>query len=202
MPTTPLCDLIPILQVAIGPVIVISGVSLLLLTLTNRFGRAIDRSRALGRELRESAVENPQLAGQVDVLYRRAKLIQFSIIAAVAGLLFVSALIITLFCAALMKWEAGFLISMFFILSMLSLILSLGAFMKDIQLSLAALALELGCEKLFATGTRSAREMIAKWHDPPTPKVPSRLSYSPGRTLRETVLPTILVRTPVPLAPA
>jgi hypothetical protein len=35
--------MIPVLQVAIGPVILISGVGLLLLTLTNRYGRTIDR---------------------------------------------------------------------------------------------------------------------------------------------------------------
>ena len=32
-------ELVPILQLAIGPVILISGVGMLLLTFTNRFGR-------------------------------------------------------------------------------------------------------------------------------------------------------------------
>src|SRR5579859_2639184 len=53
MPSIPIHDLIPVLQVAIGPVILISGVGLLLLTLTNRLGRAVDRSRAQDRQLRE-----------------------------------------------------------------------------------------------------------------------------------------------------
>ena len=34
-------ELLPILQSSIGPVILISGVGLLLLTLTNRFGRTV-----------------------------------------------------------------------------------------------------------------------------------------------------------------
>jgi len=144
MLTRPLNELIPVLQVAVGPVILISGISLLLLTLTNRFGRTIDRSRQLVREMRESPANEQQLAGQVEILYRRARLIRLSIISAAAGLLLASALIIALFVTALMKWEAGLLISGFFICSMLSLIVSLGAFMKDIQLSLSALALELG----------------------------------------------------------
>ena len=38
-------ELIPVLQTAIGPVILISGVGLLLLTMTNRLGRVIDRAR-------------------------------------------------------------------------------------------------------------------------------------------------------------
>jgi hypothetical protein len=45
MPLTSLEQIIPELQDAIGPVILISGVGLLLLTMTNRLGRAIDRAR-------------------------------------------------------------------------------------------------------------------------------------------------------------
>ena len=41
----PLTALIPILQVAIGPVILVSGVGLLLLSMTNRLGRIVDRRR-------------------------------------------------------------------------------------------------------------------------------------------------------------
>src|SRR5688572_19515401 len=53
VPVKPLNEIVPVLQVAIGPVILISGVGLLLLTMTNRLGRAIDRARSLVRELRE-----------------------------------------------------------------------------------------------------------------------------------------------------
>ena len=44
-------QLIPTLQVAIGPVVLISGIGLLILSMTNRFGRVIDRGRILAREL-------------------------------------------------------------------------------------------------------------------------------------------------------
>ena len=94
--------------------------------------------------MRESPANEQQLSGQVEILYRRARLIRLSIITAAVGLLLASALIIALFVTALMKWEAGLLISGFFICAMLSLIVSLGAFIKDIQLSLSALKLELG----------------------------------------------------------
>ena len=48
-------ELIPLLQTAIGPVILISGVGLLLLSMTNRFGRIIDRSRILAHEMRSGS---------------------------------------------------------------------------------------------------------------------------------------------------
>jgi hypothetical protein len=145
MPSTKLSELIPVLQVAIGPVILISGIGLLLLSLTNRFGRAVDRSRQLVRELREADEGNRQrLAGQVDILFQRARLIQAAIILGAASVLFAAVLIITLFFTALLKLEIALVISLLFICCLGSLILSLGAFIKDIQLSLKALRLELG----------------------------------------------------------
>ncbi len=144
MPAKPLSELIPVLQVAVGPVILISGVGLLLLTLTNRFGRAVDRSRQLFRELREATGPDRQrLAGQVDILYRRARLIRLSITLAAISVLLASVLIIVLFLTALLKLEVGLFISLLFIGCLLSLIGSLGAFLREINLSLGALKLEL-----------------------------------------------------------
>jgi len=144
MASTPLRELIPVLQVAIGPVILISGVGLLLLTLTNRLGRAVDRSRQLAGEMREVKEEDRiRLSRQVEVLYRRAGLIRIAIIMSAMSVLLVSVLIIALFLSALMKLEVVPLISLLFIGCMLSLIVSLVAFIRDIQLSLSALKLEL-----------------------------------------------------------
>jgi len=140
----PIRELIPVLQVAIGPVILISGVGLLLLTMTNRFGRAVDRSRQLGREMRDvSDAERQRLSEQVKILFRRAEVIRLSIIMAALSVLLASVLIIVLFVCALMQLEAGFSISVLFICCLATLIVSLTAFIRDIQLSLKALKLEL-----------------------------------------------------------
>jgi hypothetical protein len=134
--------------VAIGPVILISGVGLLLLTLTNRYGRTIDRSRQLVREQRECAeVDRHRLEGQVAILYGRARLIRLSILLSGVSVLLASVLIIVLFLTALFKLEVGLLISLLFIACMVSLSGSLVAFIRDINLSLGALKLELDYEK-------------------------------------------------------
>ena len=147
MVTTKLSELIPVLQVAVGPVILISGVGLLLLSLTNRFGRAVDRSRQLTRELRAAnEADHLQLARQVDILFRRAELIQRAIILAATSLLFAAVLIITLFFTALFQWELAGLVSLLFICCLAALIGSLVMFIRDIRLSLKALKLELGRE--------------------------------------------------------
>jgi Cu/Ag efflux pump CusA len=147
MPTTQLSQLIPVLQTAIGPVILISGVGLLLLSLTNRFGRAVDRARQLLRDMRATTGEDrKRFAGQVENLYQRARLIQLAIIFGAISLLFAAVLIITLFFAALMKMESAIIICVLFICCLASLIVSLIAFIMDIRLSLQALKLELGHE--------------------------------------------------------
>ena len=144
MPTTPLNEIVPVLQVAIGPVILISGVGLLLLTMTNRLGRAIDRARQLKGELpKRTEQDRQQVLAQVAIIYRRARLIRLSITLAALSALLASALIIVLFLTALLHSEEAILVSIIFIACMASLLLSLVAFICDINMSLHALKLEL-----------------------------------------------------------
>ena len=141
---TSLEQIIPELRDAIGPVILISGVGLLLLTMTNRLGRAIDRARQLKAELsKRSAAEREQLQEQVAIIYQRAKLIRMSITLAALSALLAAGLVVTLFVTALLQWQNGWFASIIFIACMVSLIVSLVAFLRDINLSLHALKLEL-----------------------------------------------------------
>jgi glucan phosphoethanolaminetransferase (alkaline phosphatase superfamily) len=122
----------------------ISGIGLLLLTMTNRLGRTIDRARQLCRELPASSGENrAQTLTQITIIYRRAQVIRLSIGLAGFSVLLVSALIIILFLGALLDWQAGVFIVLIFIVSMVSLFASLVAFLYDINLALHALRLEL-----------------------------------------------------------
>ncbi len=138
-------DLIPVLQVAIGPVILISGVGLLLLTMSNRFGRIIDRSRILSLDLQNSDtnLRNRALA-QVQILSKRARLVRRAITLAAISVLLAAILIIVLFILELLRIEAAWLLIVIFAGSMTALIASLIAFIQDINLSLIALKLELG----------------------------------------------------------
>lgn len=137
--------LIPILQVSIGPVILISGIGLLILSMTNRFSRIIERSRQLTRELRSPGQVNRQaIEGQLTVLMRQARTVRSSIFLAVISVLLASLLIILLFLTALLRFESAVLIITLFIACMASLIVSLILYLKDINVSLAAVKLEVG----------------------------------------------------------
>jgi hypothetical protein len=139
-------DLIPVLQIAIGPVILISGVGLLLLTMTNRFGRIIDRSRQLAHEFRsepDAPAHRQNITAQLQVLTRRARIVRIAIAFSGLSVLLAALLIIFLFLISILDLEIAWPISILFSGCMVSLILSLIYFMVDINISLTALKLEV-----------------------------------------------------------
>ncbi len=137
-------DLIGTLQLSISPVILISGVGLILLSLTNRFGRTVDRTRQLSVEYRSSSgTDKERILSELKILSVRAKVIRSSNFLAVLSVLFVSILIIGLFVSALYHLTITHLLVTLFILSIISLILSLFLFIYDLELSLKALWIEL-----------------------------------------------------------
>jgi hypothetical protein len=139
-----LTDLITTLQLSIGPVILISGVGLILLSMTNRLGRVIDRSRLLSRELNgTSDTDRTRILAELRILSSRANLARTGIALAVLSALLASLLIINLFLGALLQMSIAAFIVTLFILCMLSLVFSLFLFLVDINLSLKALWLEI-----------------------------------------------------------
>jgi hypothetical protein len=143
MRTLSLHELVPILQLAIGPVILISGVGLLLLTLTNRFGRLLDRARLLNRDDPATPEHAAAVGEQIAILHRRASILRVSVTLSAITVLLVAVLILVLFVAALFRIEAGWLIVTLFCVSQASLIAAMLAFIHDMNLALAAVRLEI-----------------------------------------------------------
>lgn len=145
MQTLSVAEIIPILQTAIAPTILISGVGLLLLTMTNRLGRVIDRYRVLLRDIQNATPENrARYDVQLKVLWRRAKLVRLAIALAAASELLAAILIIIIFSVAVTQTEITWLIGSIFTACMLCLIGSLIAFLWDINLSVASFKHEFG----------------------------------------------------------
>jgi len=141
---TSIRELIPVLQTAIGPVILISGVGLLLLSMTNRLSRVIDRARnLLAVSERSEGVVRERALAQLDILWHQARLIRLSILLAAISVLCAALLIILIFVLALFKLDDAWLISIVFVAGMLALIGSLLAFLTDINRSLTAFKVEL-----------------------------------------------------------
>jgi Protein of unknown function (DUF2721) len=139
-----LTDLITTLTLSIGPVILISGVGLILLSMTNRLGRVIDRSRLLSCELLDASdADRKRILAGLRILSRRANIARAGIALAILSVLLTSLLIISLFLGALLQMDIAAFVVTLFILCMLSLVSSLSLFLFDINLSLKALWLEI-----------------------------------------------------------
>ena len=122
---------------AISPVIMISAYGMLLLSMTNRLGRAIDRARALSGE----SAANRQL--QVEILSRRARRIRSAILAISLAMFFAAVLVLALFLSIFMHVDLELVVSALFVASLLCLIASLVYFIADIFASLHAMEAEL-----------------------------------------------------------
>jgi hypothetical protein len=124
------------LQLAVSPVILISAYGLLLLSMTNRLGRAIDRARLL---VREGAAKDDQIA----IITRRAGWIRSAIVFTTLALIAAGLLVLVLFASIYLPFNIAPVVAVLFIGSLVSVVVGLGYFIADIYGSLHAMQAEL-----------------------------------------------------------
>jgi hypothetical protein len=125
------------LQLAVSPVILISAYGLLLLSMTNRLGRAIDRARQLARD------GSPGKEEQIAIIARRAVWIRQSIVFVCLALLAAALLVLVLFASVLLEIGIAPAVALLFIVSVVCLFIGLTYFLVDIFASLHAMQAEL-----------------------------------------------------------
>ena len=126
-----------ILQASISPMALISGVGLLILSLTNRFSRVADRLRELAQQDSEKTATRRE--EQIHIFEARAELLRQSISCAVGSVLITSILVLVLFAMAVLHLNAQLVVYALFACSLLFLIASLILFLRDMSSSLKAL---------------------------------------------------------------
>ncbi|MBC8384563.1 MAG: DUF2721 domain-containing protein [Candidatus Cloacimonetes bacterium] len=131
--------LIKLLQSSISPIVLISGVGLLLLSQTNRLGRVIDRTRHLVKEIENDKTKKEKRKVQITILYKRGRLLRLSITAISITIFFAGLMILLLFLGYFTQFKIDTLFLTSFIIAVFGLILSIILFLFDISLSLKAL---------------------------------------------------------------
>ena len=135
---------LPVIQLAITPVILLSGVGALMLTLTNRMGRIVDRTRTLVGQIHAAPVgERAHIENQIGIMWRRAKLMRIAVTFAGLSMLLSCVLVMAIFVDATAEADFGFELVVIFVASIMCLIASLVAFLRDIFMSLWALRVEV-----------------------------------------------------------
>ena len=137
-------NFMPVIQLAITPVILISGVGALMLTLTNRMGRIVDRTRGLADKVRTAGGEDrAHFETQLGILWRRAKLIRIAVTLAGLSMLLSCLLVMAIFADVSMARDFGTPLVVVFLGSVICLAAALIAFLRDVWMSLWALRLEV-----------------------------------------------------------
>jgi Protein of unknown function (DUF2721) len=139
-----LADVAHVIQVAVAPVFLLSGIGAMLAVLVARLGRIVDRSRALDERL-ESAADSREAGINFELLTlsRRSKLIERAIALATVAGIFVCLVIVTLFVDYLFSFEVSVPVALFFLLAMLCFIAAFGNFLREVLLATAPLRNEV-----------------------------------------------------------
>jgi hypothetical protein len=131
---------------SIAPVIMISGVGLLLLSMTNRYSRVIDRARDLVKDI--DVIQEPQrpqlLLEELQIIYRRARILRLAIILASFSILFVAVTVLSLFGEQVLGLPVDYFSVPCFGLSLIAFLGALYFFIRDVGVSLTALELSIG----------------------------------------------------------
>jgi len=106
--------------------------------------RIVDRTRALAGQARAAAGdERAHLGTQLDIMWRRARLIRQSVTFAGCSMLVSCVLVLGLFTDAFLDLKPGFGLVGLFVTSIVFLAASLVAFLRDIFASLRAVQMEV-----------------------------------------------------------
>jgi hypothetical protein len=134
---------IKFLQACITPVAMISGVGLLLLTITNRLGRTIDRTRFLVSELDHENVQRKESKqNEIKVLYKRSRFLRNSIAWIMVGMIASCLIIPLLFIMSFTTYDLRLIGYGLFLISITSMLISFVYFFRDILMGLHAIKLE------------------------------------------------------------
>lgn len=123
-------DIGHVIQLAIAPVFLLTGVGTKLSVLINRLARIIDRTRVLEERLR--AGPNEEYIDELEVLYTRSHLINYAITASTACGLLVCLVIAMLFLGDTTNLPLDQYIAASFVLAMIALISSFVFLLREI----------------------------------------------------------------------
>jgi hypothetical protein len=129
-------DVAHVIQLAVAPVFLLTGVGAILSVLVNRLGRVVDRFRALEHNLPElNDTARPLVQDEMRNLSRRARMIHWAIGLCTGCALLVCIVIATLFVGSITHVEMPAVIASLFILAMLTLVAGLLCFLREIALA-------------------------------------------------------------------
>ena len=133
-----------VIQLAVAPVFLLTGIAAILGVLINRLGRVVDRFRTL-ESLAPKAAESERAMHKTEmrILMRRARLIHWAITLCTVAALLICIVIAALFVGSSIGVDLSGTIASLFIVAMLALITGLLSFLREISLATSSIHVTL-----------------------------------------------------------
>ena len=124
------------IQLALGPVFLLTGIAGMLNVMSGRLSRIIDRGRALTEKPEVIATYDPEdIRNELLMLERRRHITSRAITMFTIAALLVCLVIVTLFLEAMFIVRFNWLIGVLFILATFGMVVGLGYFLREVQLA-------------------------------------------------------------------
>jgi len=130
-----------VIQLSVAPVFLLTGVGSTLNVLVGRLVRIVDRARVTETQLASAAEsETVELNERLSVLAERARLISRAITFSVLCAVLVPSVVVSLFISVLLEVNLATLITIEFIVGLISLVIGLIYFLREVFVATAALS--------------------------------------------------------------
>ena len=140
MPAEPSISAIAhVIQSSVAPVFLLAGIGAILMVMTNRLARIIDRAWVIEARLSGEPDGTGPMHAEMLILERRARNISLAIGLCTMTALLVSSVVAVLFLSAFFSFDTSTAIAVMFIAAMLSLIAALILLLREILLATATL---------------------------------------------------------------
>lgn len=134
-----LSDIARVIQLAVAPVFLLTAIATMISAMNLRLGRIVDRRRVLLSRVEQSLVdESMTRQDELALLEKRSRLVYFAIFYAVLSALLVCLVVASAFIGALMTTDLARVVAGLFVLSMGTMIVALGLFLREVYLAVSS----------------------------------------------------------------
>lgn len=135
---SPLTDITRVIQLSVAPAFLLVAMGTLIMILTTRLARIVDRRRVVQERLGALTGETAEQEQEMTQLLRRGNLIYFAILFAVLGALLVCLVVGVTFLGALLSVALANLVAGLFVLAMVSMVVAWSLFLSEVSLAVWA----------------------------------------------------------------
>ncbi len=140
----PLEDLSHVIQLSIAPVFLLSAIGTILIVLSTRLGRIVDRMRVQTERMETAATDHrAKMKAELKTLHRRRRLIDMAIAFATVSALIVCLVIAMAFLGYILKVRTGLAMATLFVIAMFAFIGALTLFLSEVLYAGAVMYQEL-----------------------------------------------------------